>query len=428
MGNGSIWEVRSLRLMLAISFLIMSYLSVDSFFHRTYQTWLENTLIFVLPTVWGIYAVYLILRLNRTNYAVHLLIVIFTIHLTFNGFLLGKEWANLQLLPEERLGVGRAMDFSFNSFQVLAITALFFQRLWAVFLWIALSLIPTLKIIFFILSHPLTYFTGDWPLLLRDGYAISSWMLQENITLSVFFVALLLGIAFFNRYVLRATLIFEKANAALGRYFSPDIKNEIEDADSVFANQEPKDMRVAVMFTDLISCTKTSESMDPKEVLKLLSEYQTIMVDCIFKSSGTVDKFIGDAVMANFGTPRSHGNDAQNAFDCALMMHRRMNEWNSERQSSGLDPINHRVGIHYGDCVVGNMGSEQRVEFAVIGDTVNVASRICDACKQHDTNFLISGEMAKQIVNPHRSEIVKSETIRGRSEPIDLIKIYPASI
>ena len=68
--------------------------------------------------------------------------------------------------------------------------------------------------------------------------------------------------------MLRATLIFEKANAALGRYFSPDIKNEIEDADSVFANQEPKDMRVAVMFTDLISCTKTSESMDPKEVLK----------------------------------------------------------------------------------------------------------------------------------------------------------------
>ena len=177
MGNGSIWEVRSLRLMLAISFLIMSYLSVDSFFHRTYQTWLENTLIFVLPTVWGIYAVYLILRLNRTNYAVHLLIVIFTIHLTFNGFLLGKEWANLQLLPEERLGVGRAMDFSFNSFQVLAITALFFQRLWAVFLWIALSLIPTLKNIFFILSHLLTYFTSDWPLLLRDGYAISSWML-----------------------------------------------------------------------------------------------------------------------------------------------------------------------------------------------------------------------------------------------------------
>ena len=78
------------------------------------------------------------------------------------------------------------MDFSFDTFQVLAITALLFQRLWAVFLWIALSLIPTLKNIFSILSHPLTYFTSDWPLLLRDGYAISSWMLSGIITVSVF--------------------------------------------------------------------------------------------------------------------------------------------------------------------------------------------------------------------------------------------------
>ena len=427
MSNGTIWEVKSLRIMLAISSLILSYMTVDGFFSRTYQTWFENTLLFVFPTIFMVYAIYLLMRLNQTNYPVHLLIVIFTSHLTLNGIFIGQEWANFQLLPEERLGVGRAMDFSFNSFPPTVIIALFLQRLWAVFLWLSLSSITVLKTVFLILSHPLTYFTSDWPLLLRDGYAISSWMLRENLTITIFLVVLLLGIAFFNRYVLRATLSFERANAALGRYFSPDIKNEIENADSVFANQEPKDMRVAVMFTDLISFTKTSESMDPKEVLKLLSEYQTIMVDCIFKSSGTVDKFIGDAVMANFGTPRSHGNDAQNAFDCALMMHRRMNEWNSERQSSGLDPINHRVGIHYGDCVVGNMGSEQRVEFAVIGDTVNVASRICDACKQHDTDFLISDEMAKRIVNPHRSEIVENEIIKGRSEPINLFKIYPPS-
>ena len=427
MGNGSIWEVRSLRVMLAISFLILSYMTVDSFFSRTYQTWFENTLLFIFPTIFMVYAIYVLMRLNQSNYPVHLLIVILTTHLTLNGFFIGNEWANLQLLPEERLGVGRAMDFSFNSFPPTVIVALFFQRLWAVFLWLALSSIAVLKNVLLILSHPLTYFTDDWSLLLRDGYAISSWMFRDNLTTSIFLVVLLLGIAFFNRYVLRATLSFERANAALGRYFSPEVKDEIENANSVFANQEPKDMRVAVMFTDLISFTKTSEPMDPKDVLKLLSEYQTIMVDCIFKCGGTVDKFIGDAVMANFGTPRSHGNDAQNAFDCALMMHRRMNEWNTERQSSGLDPINHRVGIHYGDCVVGNMGSEHRVEFAVIGDTVNVASRICDACKQHDTDFLISGEMAAQIVNPYRSEIVKNETIKGRSEPIDLIKIYPAS-
>ena len=427
MGNGSIWEVRSLRLMMVLVVLIFSYLTLDHFFNGKFQTWPEHILVIVFPTIVIVYAIFALVRLNQTNYPFHLLIIIFSIHLSSNGLFIGLEWTSLQLSPEERLGVGRMMDFSFMNFPTLAIVALFFQRLWAVTLWLALSLIPVLKSIFLVLLHPLTYF-ASWPIALQDNYAIASWVFQGNITVSAFFIVTLLGIAFFNRYVLRATLSFERANAALGRYFSPDVKNEIENADSVFANQEPKDMRIAVMFTDLISFTKTSESMDPKEVLKLLSEYQTIMVDCIFKCSGTVDKFIGDAVMANFGTPRSHGNDAQNAFDCALMMHRRMNEWNSERQSYGLDPINHRVGIHYGDCVVGNMGSEHRVEFAVIGDTVNVASRICDACRQHDTDFLISGEMAAQIVNPHRSEIVENEIIRGRSEPIDLIKIYPASI
>ena len=186
MGNGSIWEVRSLRLMLAINFLILSYLTVDNFFSRTYQTWLENTLLFLFPTVAVIYGVYLMLHLNRTNYPIHLLIVIITSHLTLNGIFIGEEWATLQLSPEERLGVGRAMDFSFNSFYPIAICALFFQRLWAVVLWLALSLFTPLKNVFLILSHPLTYFTGDWPLLLRDGYAISSWMLQGNITVSVF--------------------------------------------------------------------------------------------------------------------------------------------------------------------------------------------------------------------------------------------------
>ena len=425
MAKGSVWEVRSLRVMLTLVFLIMGYMILDNFFHDRFQTWLERLLVFIFPTIFLLYCMLAFLRLNQTNYPLYLLIIIVLSHLSLNGVFIGEELTSLQLSPEERLGVGRAMDFSFNSFPPTAIIALFFQRLWAVFLWLTLSLITVLKNVFFILSHPLTYFTGDWPLLLQDGYAISSWMLQDNIVTSVFFIVLLLGVALFNRYVLSATLNFERANAALGRYFSPDIRDEIENSDVALAGQEPRDMRVAVMFTDLISFTQTSESMDPKEVLKLLSEYQTIMVDCIFKSGGTVDKFIGDAVMANFGTPRSHGNDAQNAFDCALMMHRKINEWNRERQSSGLNPINHRVGIHYGDCVVGNMGSEQRIEFAVIGDTVNVASRICDACKQHDTDFLVSGEIAKQIVNPYPTEILKNVTIRGRSEPIDLIKIYP---
>ena len=79
-----------------------------------------------------------------------------------------------------------------------------------------------------------------------------------------------------------------------------------------------------MLFTDIEGFTKLSEKMDPQDVLDLLSTYQTLMVDAIFQNKGTVDKFIGDAVMANFGTPKSHGNDAQNAFNCGVLMNQKL--------------------------------------------------------------------------------------------------------
>lgn len=219
MAKGSAWEVRSLRVMLSLIFLIMSYMILNNFLNDRFQTSLEKLLVFIFPSIFLIYCVSTFFRLNQKNYPLYLLIIIVTSHLSLNGVFMGEEWSNLQLSPEERLGVGRAMDFSFNSFPPTAIIALFFQRLWAVFLWLILSLITVLKNVFLILLHPLTYFTSDWPLLLQDGYAISSWMLQDNIMISAFFIVLLLGVALFNRYVLSATLNFERANAALGRYF-----------------------------------------------------------------------------------------------------------------------------------------------------------------------------------------------------------------
>ena len=147
------------------------------------------------------------------------------------------------------------------------------------------------------------------------------------------------------------------------------------------------------------------------------------MVDCIFAHRGTVDKFIGDAVMANFGTPKSAGNDAQNAFNCALEMNLKLQEFNKLRKKKGLKEIKHRIGIHYGPCVVGNIGSELRTEFAVIGDSVNVASRICDACKEFDTNLIISKIVADKINMSGSFVQIKDYKIRGRKEVIDLVKI-----
>ena len=148
------------------------------------------------------------------------------------------------------------------------------------------------------------------------------------------------------------------------------------------------------------------------------------MVDAIFEHKGSVDKFIGDAVMANFGTPKPSNDDAQNAFNCAVAMNKKLQIWNIGREKEKLTQINHRIGIHFGRCVVGNSGSEQRAEFAVIGDAVNVASRLCDACKEFDTNFIISQSLANRIILPKKCIVVKDYKIKGRVKKMDLVKIY----
>ena len=325
---------------------------------------------------------------------------------------------------DERVGQGAWVGNIFRVFFVIGITALFFTRLWAVLLWLLLSLMQPMRQVILTLQNPNVYFESDWKTIISDGWAINSFILRENITFMIFFLIIVLGIFLSNRNLVKSMVKAERANAVLGRYFSPEIKDEIEQSDSDLANQKPKDLDVAILFTDIVGFTKLSEKMDPKDVLALLSEYQSIMIEAIFENKGTVDKFIGDAVMANFGTPKSHGNDAQNAFDCALAMNKKLKEWNASRLEKGLSQIEHRIGIHYGPCVVGNTGSDQRTEFAVIGDPVNVASRICDACKQFDTNFIISKDVADRIGVQENWKNVKNFEIRGRKEKLNLVKIY----
>ena len=105
-------------------------------------------------------------------------------------------------------------------------------------------------------------------------------------------------------------------------------------------------------------------------------------------------------------------------------MNEALAKWNQERIENGKFEIEHRIGIHFGRCVVGNMGSKHRIEFAVLGDTVNVASRICSACKEFDTNFLISSELRENIKFTLRSEYISNYKIRGREETIGLYKIW----
>jgi adenylate cyclase len=324
----------------------------------------------------------------------------------------------------EMLAGGRLFEHVLLLFPGTALLSLFLTRMWAVVLWVALCLVVPLQTIYAVMGMEEIYFTYDLTVLAVDGNAVNQDVMNMYRNATIFFILVLIGLVLFHGWALRSSVDLEKSKENYRRYFSPEIGDEIESGDLVIGQDGSRVTDVAVLFTDIAGFTKLSEKMDAQDVLDLLSEYQTLMVDAIFQHKGTVDKFIGDAVMANFGTPRSHGNDAQNAFDCGVLMNHKLAEWNKTRVEKGLSEIQHRIGIHYGKCVVGNMGSEQRLEFAVIGDAVNVASRICDACKNFDTNFLISTDVASRITHDVPSEDAPNVGIRGREGNIDLVKIY----
>src|SRR5690349_128264 len=160
------------------------------------------------------------------------------------------------------------------------------------------------------------------------------------------------------------------------RFFSPGMAARIAGSpDAIALGGERRS--VAVLFADIRDFTPLSAAMVPDETATLLTEFFTEMVECVFKHGGTLDKFIGDAVMAQWGAPITEADDADRALDAAVDMIRSLEKLNVRWQLQNRPQLKIGIGLNYGEAFAGNIGSERRLEFTVIGDTVNTASRLC---------------------------------------------------
>ncbi len=166
----------------------------------------------------------------------------------------------------------------------------------------------------------------------------------------------------------------ERERANLSRYFSPNLVDELAQTDQPLG--PTRQQQVAVLFADLVGFARLAEPMSPAAVIDLLREFHGRMQAAVFAHGGTVDKYIGDAVMATFGTPRAGAADAGNALRAAQAMREAVTAWNAVRAARGEAPVALGIGVHYGPVVLGDIGGESRLEFAVLGDAVNVASRL----------------------------------------------------
>jgi adenylate cyclase len=155
----------------------------------------------------------------------------------------------------------------------------------------------------------------------------------------------------------------------------------------------------------------------------MLNEYFTVMVKIINDNGGVVDKFIGDAIMAVWGTPQTTGDDPFNAVKACLEMRIGLLQLNELRIARGEEPIKIGMGLHYGDTISGTVGSEDRMEFTVIGDTVNLASRIESSTKAFGTDLLLSEDLAKNVEGRVILEEAGSAEVKGKSEPLKFYKV-----
>jgi len=175
-----------------------------------------------------------------------------------------------------------------------------------------------------------------------------------------------------------------------------------------------------VMFTDVRGFTSWSERHTPAHIVSVLNDYFELMVDAIHRHKGTLDKFMGDGIMALFGAPLSSGNDAVNAVDCALEMVRFLAQFNREHESSG-DHFSIGIGINTGSVVAGYMGSSKSMEYTAIGDPVNLASRLCAAATPGQ--ILVSSDTLAAVGHRYTSEALPPIKVKGKQHPVNLFQI-----
>ncbi len=302
--------------------------------------------------------------------------------------------------------------------------------------WLQLVEIPLLLVLGIALTLALPRLGVRWGsllcLLVLAGYfAAATALFQRHVWISVVYPSLLIVLLFMSTTLVqyfRSELEKRQIKSAFQHYVSSKVVDEImHDVSKLRLGGEKRDL--TVLFSDVRGFTSMSEQMAPEELVKLLNGYLTRMTENVFRNDGLLDKYIGDAIMAVYGAPIHRADHALLACRTALEMMAGLFEMQAEWRRNGSPVLDIGIGINSGPMIVGNMGSQTRFDYTVIGDAVNLGSRIESMNKDYGTHILLSEYTYQQVRDAFRNlREVHVAHIRGRGARVRLYELIPDGV
>ncbi len=333
-----------------------------------------------------------------------------------------------------------ALLYRFNNFGyffvILALAALAYswRTVWSMGTWVAIIWLAGYGLVA-IFGHEVPRLSESSNQL-YEGYDFLGFMLDPNSgrftqrlqeVVIFLLVAGIIAVKGFrsNQLLMRQAMIAEE-RANLSRYFPSSLVDAIASTNRDIRAVRSQD--VAVLFTDIVGFTQYAERNTPENVMDLLRNYHALVEKTIFENSGTLEKYMGDGVMATFGRPETSTEDAANALRCATDLIKANEEFNAMRKKQGKEAVRISIGIHYGAVILGDIGPERRLEFAVVGDTVNVASRLEAETRNLDCQCVVSDSVMQHLREDCEDRDMFAETfrshgdvrLRGRNKPISV--------
>ncbi|TFW22422.1 adenylate/guanylate cyclase domain-containing protein [Massilia arenosa] len=213
----------------------------------------------------------------------------------------------------------------------------------------------------------------------------------------------------------------KRLRSTMSRYMDPGI------ADQMVANGAEalggKNVPATVLFSDIRNFTTITEQLGAQGTVALLNEYFTMMVDCIQREEGMLDKFIGDAIMAAFGIPFAHDDDPDRGVRTAIAMITELRAWNQSRIADGKLPVEIGIGLNSDLVVSGNIGSKKRMDYTIIGDGVNLAARLESACKNYGASILVSEQTWRAVRGTYRMRELDIVIVKGKTRPVAIYEV-----